>query len=169
MVEPRKPRRRRDLAKGQKTHTAAKHVAQKATGALQTLIGLVLLLGTAGALIYFFFFYQAPENNSIDQNYRVLTKQMVNGSMTADAIKRGEQTKEFAEWVDPKFYIICKGDLSKAMVVFEAPESAFNGTPVGSTLTAKEVASWKVADINSPTLLEVLEGKTGLTFPVGGQ
>ena len=166
-----KPSRRTQEARAERESQAQRaQTAYRWQSAIKNLVILVLLLGLLAGLGYYLYPMviaaaeqseaESTENNisveSIvekvadnitqqaprDDSYTVTEKVLIPGSLVDKSKDRTQKSKDYADWVDPSYILICRGNTTQHTVYFQTNEEDFAKAFVGANAQHSYVTHW---------------------------
>lgn len=81
---------------------------------------------------------QAPR----DDSYTVTEKVLIPGSLVEKSKDRTQKSKEYADWVDPTYILICRGNTTQDTFYFQTNEEDFTKAFVGANAQHSYVSHW---------------------------
>ncbi|WP_269540030.1 hypothetical protein [Cerasicoccus fimbriatus] len=166
-----KPSRRTEEARAERESKAQRaQSAYRWQSAIKKLVIIVLLLGLLAGLGYYVYpmvraeaeqSEDASTENSIsvetivekvtdtvtqqaprDDSYTVTEKVLIPGSLVDKSKDRTQKSKEYADWVDPTYILICRGNTTQNTVYFQTNEEDFDKAFVGANAQHSYVDHW---------------------------
>ncbi|WP_309396517.1 hypothetical protein [Cerasicoccus maritimus] len=75
--------------------------------------------------------------------FRVAQKVLTPGYSVVKDMKQGDKSRDWSDWVDPRFFIICQESNTDLARYFELSEKDYNALRVGDTFLQHDTASWQ--------------------------